>query len=97
MRPNLRRAAAHPLAHLDRWGPGDWWRSQAARGIILLRYTRVMGQLWRALCRGGRPVAACDLAAARGTKIVQGWPKLWANARALLGIFSQAVEPSHAI
>jgi hypothetical protein len=25
------------------------------------------------------------------TKIVQGWPKLWANFRALMGIFSQSV------
>ena len=32
-----------------------------------------------------------------GTKIVQGWPKLWANVRALIGIFSQSVGPSLAI
>jgi hypothetical protein len=31
------------------------------------------------------------------TKIVQGWPKLWANFRALIGIFSQSVRPSLAI
>jgi hypothetical protein len=31
------------------------------------------------------------------TKIVQGWPKLRANFRALLGIFSQSVGPSLAI
>jgi hypothetical protein len=29
-----------------------------------------------------------------GTKIVQGWPKLWTNFRALIGIFSQSVGPS---
>jgi hypothetical protein len=28
------------------------------------------------------------------TKIVQGWPKLWANFQALIGIFSQIVGPS---
>ena len=28
------------------------------------------------------------------TKIVQGWPKLWANYRALIGIFSQFSGPS---
>jgi hypothetical protein len=35
-------------------------------------------------------------AARRGarTKIVQGWPKLWANFRPLIGIFSQSVGPS---
>ena len=27
-------------------------------------------------------------------KIVRGWPKLWANFMALIGIFSQSVEPS---
>jgi hypothetical protein len=32
-----------------------------------------------------------------GTEIVQGWPKLWANFRALVGIFSQSVGPSIAI
>jgi hypothetical protein len=31
------------------------------------------------------------------TKIVQGWPKLWANFMALIGIFSQSVGPSLAI
>ena len=31
------------------------------------------------------------------TKIVQGWPKLWASFRALIGIFSQSVGPSLAI
>ena len=31
------------------------------------------------------------------TKIVQGWPKLWANFRALIGIFSQIIGPSLAI
>jgi hypothetical protein len=31
---------------------------------------------------------------ASATKIVQGWPKLWANFRALIGIFSQSVGPS---
>ena len=31
------------------------------------------------------------------TKIVQGWPKLWANFRALIGISSQSVGPSLAI
>jgi hypothetical protein len=31
------------------------------------------------------------------TKIVQGWPKLWANFRALIGFFSQTVGPSLAI
>ena len=31
------------------------------------------------------------------TKIVQGWPKLWANFSALIGIFSQKFEPSLAI
>ena len=35
--------------------------------------------------------------ARRRTKIVQGSPKLWANFRALIGIFSQSVEPSLAI
>ena len=33
----------------------------------------------------------------RTTKIVQGWPKLWADFRALIGIFSQIVGPSLAI
>jgi hypothetical protein len=28
------------------------------------------------------------------TKIVQGWPKFWANVRALIGILSQSVGPS---
>jgi hypothetical protein len=27
-------------------------------------------------------------------KVVQGWPKFWANFRALIGIFSQSVGPS---
>jgi hypothetical protein len=31
------------------------------------------------------------------TKILQGWPKLWANFRAAVGIFSQSVVPSLAI
>jgi hypothetical protein len=31
------------------------------------------------------------------TKIVQGWPKLWANFMDLIGIFSQNVGPSLAI
>ena len=31
------------------------------------------------------------------TKIVQGWPKLWANFRALIGIFNQSVGPGLAI
>jgi hypothetical protein len=31
------------------------------------------------------------------TKIVQGWPKLWANFRDSIGIFSQSVGPSLAI
>ena len=31
------------------------------------------------------------------TKIVQGWPKLWANFRNLIGIFSQSAGPSLAI
>jgi hypothetical protein len=31
------------------------------------------------------------------TKIVQGWPKLWANFRALIVIFSQSVGPSLAM
>ena len=31
------------------------------------------------------------------TKIAQGWPKLWANFRALVGIFSQSIGPSLAI
>jgi hypothetical protein len=30
-------------------------------------------------------------------KIVQGWPKLWANFKALIGIFSQNIGPSLAI
>ena len=33
----------------------------------------------------------------RRTKIVQGWPKLRASFRALIGIFSQSVGPSLAI
>jgi hypothetical protein len=33
----------------------------------------------------------------RETKIAQRWPKLWANFRALIGIFSQRVGPSLAI
>jgi hypothetical protein len=28
---------------------------------------------------------------------VQGWPKLWANCKALIGIFSQSCWPSLAI
>ena len=31
------------------------------------------------------------------TKIAQGWPKLWANVKALVGIYSQNVGPSLAI
>jgi hypothetical protein len=31
------------------------------------------------------------------TKIVQGWPKLWANFKALIGTFTQSVGPSLAI
>jgi hypothetical protein len=31
------------------------------------------------------------------TKLVQGWPKLWANFRALVGIFSHTVGSSRAI
>jgi hypothetical protein len=31
------------------------------------------------------------------TKVVQGWPKLWANFIALIGIFSQSVGPSLAV
>ena len=31
------------------------------------------------------------------TKIVEGWPKFWANFGALIGIFSQSVGPSLAI
>ena len=31
------------------------------------------------------------------TNLVQGWPKLWANVKALIGIFSQSVGPSLAI
>jgi hypothetical protein len=37
---------------------------------------------------------SCLLEPRRQTKIVQGWPKLWANFRALIGIFSQTVGPS---
>ena len=43
--------------------------------------------LWPVLIRGANP----------GTEILQGWPKLWANFRALIGIFSQSVVPSVAI
>jgi hypothetical protein len=32
-----------------------------------------------------------------GTKIVQGWPKLWAKFTDLIGIFSQSVGPNLAI
>ena len=35
--------------------------------------------------------------AAPATKTAQGWPKLWANFRALIGIFGQRVGPSLAI
>ena len=28
------------------------------------------------------------------TKVVEGWPKFWANFRASIGIFSQIVAPS---
>jgi hypothetical protein len=31
------------------------------------------------------------------TKTVQGWPKLWANFKALVGVFSQSVGPSLAV
>ena len=31
------------------------------------------------------------------TKIVQGWPRLWINFKALVGIFSQNIGPSLAI
>ena len=31
------------------------------------------------------------------TEVVQGWPKLWANFIALIGIFSQSVGPSLAV
>ena len=34
---------------------------------------------------------------ALNTKTAQGWPKLWANVRALFGIFSQSVGPCLAI
>jgi hypothetical protein len=45
---------------------------------------------------GGRDHFACALSLS-ATKIVQGWPKLWANFKALIGIFSQRVGPSLAI
>jgi hypothetical protein len=40
---------------------------------------------------------AGDTGCARRMKIAQGWPKLWANFKALVGIFSQSVGPSLAI
>ena len=43
------------------------------------------------------PPLAFGVANACATKIVQGWPKLWADFRALTGIFSQSVGPSLAI
>ena len=44
-----------------------------------------------------RPPAAELESAATKRKIVQGWPILWANFRALIGISSQSVRPSLAI
>ena len=45
---------------------------------------------------GGRDHFACALSLS-ATKIVQGWPKLWANFKALIGNFRQSVGPSLAI
>ena len=38
-----------------------------------------------------------DTLTVTATKTVQGWPKLWANFRALIGIFGQSVGPSLAM
>jgi hypothetical protein len=40
------------------------------------------------------PLAAAVPLRGAVTKTVQGWPKLWANFQALIGIFSQSVGPS---
>jgi hypothetical protein len=47
--------------------------------------------------RGREAIAASGGGAPWGRpvpKIIQGWPKLWANFRALIGIFIQSVGPS---
>ena len=43
------------------------------------------------------PLPVSPLTTTTCTKIVQGWPKLWANFRDLIGIFSQSVGPRLAI
>ena len=56
------------------------------------RHTKIATQD-RFTAENAKAVAAAD----GPTKIVQGWPKLWANFRALIGVFSQTVGPSLAI
>jgi hypothetical protein len=58
-----------------------------------------VGPLGAATAAGGHPrIRAGPPAAGRNrTKIVQGWSKLLANFKALIGIFSQSVGPSLAI
>jgi hypothetical protein len=55
----------------------------------------------RARARDERAAGAAPATRARvrppRMKIAQGWPKLWANVRALVGIFSQIVGPILAI
>jgi hypothetical protein len=55
-----------------------------------MRAAAVDDRLWAALLAE----AFWDASLHPVTKIVKGWPKLWANFRVLLGIFGQSVGPS---
>jgi hypothetical protein len=75
-----------PWSHCRRWQLGGLPCSPPPPPIQTRRYADIRNMYSRL----SRP-APCV------TKIVQGWPKLWANFRALIGIFSQNFGPSLAI
>jgi hypothetical protein len=71
------------------------WRTQP-RAVLPL-HPNPFSFIWRFSHPCGGRAWRCGLIARPLTKIVQGWPKFWANFRALIGIFSQSVGPSLAI
>ena len=62
----------------------------------LAHIARLGPAFWLRIPIGGLS-SAHDLHRPWATKLVQGWPKLWTNFRALIGIFGQSVGSSCAI
>jgi hypothetical protein len=84
-------------AHCDQvnvqWSCGDV--TPAGGGFAYVPGSHKVGGL-PPKARAG-PLFNATTACSDETNLVQGWPKLWANFKALIGIFSQIVGPSLAI